>query len=440
MKKDTLRMTAGNSRTIARNFSWLMTAQLVYKLLSLAGIAYMARIMGQAGFGQLSLGLSVGLLFLGFADMGQSEFFIRSVAGDPRSEEEMAGLVLGLKIVLGVILTGMAAGAAFFLGSSRGVRVAVMALCCAGIIDSFTLFLRSVFRAREKMHYEALMLIVEGALKLFLIIAAAYFFKGAVSAMGGAFLLASIIIVVLTVAVGQRNDAIAMPRLEVGRSIAFIRGGIPFAIVGILCVVNVKVDIIMLSKLAGDTVTGSYSAAGRLIESLWIIPATMAVAVFPALARLKSSGGAFTSAYYKLLFVSCGIGAAIGVACWGFSGLIVTAVFGTKFIDAVAIFRIFALMFVPVFVKLYLERVALVLHHARLLCGVYAGGLLLKIALNYLVMPGFGARGVAIATLATEIAMTAYLMVIIGRQVNRSVEAGIVAAGSGSGQLAWYGE
>ena len=166
----------------------------------------------------------------------------------------------------------------------------------------------------------------------------------------------------------------------------------------------------------------------------------MAVAVFPALARLKSSGGAFTSAYYKLLFVSCGIGAAIGVACWGFSGLIVTAVFGTKFIDAVAIFRIFALMFVPVFVKLYLERVALVLHHARLLCGVYAGGLLLKIALNYLVMPGFGARGVAIATLATEIAMTAYLMVIIGRQVNRSVEAGIVAAGSGSGQLAWYGE
>jgi len=398
-------------KNIAKNFLSLIIAQVIYKILSFVSIVYIARKIGDAGFGQLSLALYLGSLFLAFADMGLSEFFVYETAGNREIELRKIGTNLGSRIILSLATFFLIIACAFIFAVENKLIITVILIGIAAILDSFTLFLRSIFRSREKMHYEAVSFIFEGIMKLGIIVISLNYFKSSLISLGVAFLVTSFIALAVTLMISGRRFVLAKPIIDLKECAVLVKKGLPFAIVGFLCIVNLKIDVIMLSKLSNDYVTGWYSAAARLIESLLIIPAVASIALFPVLSRLRRGSSKSFADVCRVSFIACIIiGMAIGIFLYIGANFLISFIYGDVFIKSIEVLRILSCVFISFFLKFFLERVVLVMEKAGILFIAYGGGVVLKIALNFIIIPIWNYKGVGFATFITEFLIVAYIL------------------------------
>ena len=71
--------------TVARNFAYLLAAQLVAGLAGLASMAYLARTLGPETFGTLGFGIAVVAYFGYLAVLGSDAHGAREIARHPES-------------------------------------------------------------------------------------------------------------------------------------------------------------------------------------------------------------------------------------------------------------------------------------------------------------------------------------------------------------------
>ncbi|OIO78707.1 MAG: hypothetical protein AUJ89_06350, partial [Candidatus Omnitrophica bacterium CG1_02_43_210] len=309
-------------KNIAKNFSSLIVSQVIYKLLSFLAIAYAARHIGDAAFGQLSFALYFGILFFAMSDIGMSEVYILEAAGNRQNEKKSMGICIGNRIIFSAAAFILLYACAFFLSNSRDLFFLIFLIGAAMIIDSATFFLRSVFRAREQMEYEAVSIILEGAVKLFAIAAALIIFKNSLFFLGVAFLLSSTASFLITALICKNNFLLVKPVFKLDHFLSFSKRGLPFAVIGFLSVVSLKIDTIMLAKMSGDYIAGWYGAAVRLLEAILIIPITSATVLFPVVSRLyNKSVKSFLKVYKVSLMASFVVGVFLAAAMYFGAGL-----------------------------------------------------------------------------------------------------------------------
>ncbi|MFC1804597.1 flippase [Candidatus Omnitrophota bacterium] len=401
-------------KTIIKNFSALMLSQIIYKLLSFIIIVYVAKHIGSAGFGQFSFILCLGLLFLGLADMGLSELYISEVAGNIHKERKTMEILTGCKIIVGIVTFLIIFVSAFLLTDRFEMIVAIILIGIATVLDSFTIFFRSVFRSRERMEYESLSFIFEGIFKFLFLIAAVEFFKAELIFLIAALLVTSIVTLIFTIIICKKKAILALPIFEPRLYLDLIRKGTPFAIAGFLVIANFKIDIVMLPKLTNDSATGWYSAAVKLIEPILIIPFMLAIVLFPILTKLyKSSLKDFISFCRILPFNCVMFSIPFALLLYFSSDFLISYIFGQEFIKSVLVVKILSPILVIFFLKFFLERVALVLKKFFVLFIAYSAGVVLKVILNLILIPIYSYQGAAYGTLFSEFFIVIYMFMHI---------------------------
>jgi O-antigen/teichoic acid export membrane protein len=165
-----------------------------------------------------------------------------------------------------------------------------------------------------------------------------------------------------------------------------------------------------------DSVTGLYSAAVRLIESLLVIPVTLSVVLFPVVSRIhRNSKMSFFSLYKISSVSSLAMGILVSFLLYASSGLFIRYIFGSGFLNSVYLAKILSFIFIPFFLKLFLERSALVLGKFDILLKAYIGGVILKIVLNLFFMRAMDYRGVALTSIFTEAAVALFVYCLLRR-------------------------
>lgn len=396
---------------IAKNFSYLIMAQIGYKLLSFFSIAYVARIIGDAKFGQLSFVLYLGLLFFALADMGLSEVYICEAAGEKEKEREIMRFSMGSRILFSLMTFLLLIVLAFLLGVRQNSIVLILLIGVSMILDSFTLFLRSVFRAREKMKYEAISFTVEGLIKFSLLILAVRIFRTNLLMIAVALLITSIFAFLLTMLICKNKFLLVSPSFNKSEFLKLFKRGLPFAIIGFLSIVSLKIDVIMLAKMSTDSVTGWYSAAVKFVESVLVIPVTLSIVLFPVISRLYKNSKDNFIYMYKFSTASCIVfGLLMSLLIYSSSDFFINLIFGNGFVNSVYIVKILSLTIAPFFIKFFLERTALVLNKAGILLKAYIGGVILKIIFNFLFIPVMNYQGAAFSSLAIEVLIVVYIL------------------------------
>jgi len=397
-------------KNITKNFLSLIIAQAVYKVLSFLTIVYITRKIGDAGFGKISLALYFGTIFLALADMGLSEFFVLDSAGERIINPKKIGINIGTRIFLNIAVCFIIIFCAFIFANEPPLIITIILIGISALLDSFTLFLRSIFRSIEKMHYEAISFILEGIIKFGIIVILVNLLNASFEILGAAFLITSIITLLFTMFICKEKLCI-VPIVNFKTCIGYIKKGMPFAIIGFLCVINLKIDVIMLSKLSNDYATGWYSAAVRLVESLLIIPAVLAIALFPVLSRLRKYFlNSFVYLYRSAFGICIMAGLTISILLYYSSAFLIRFIFGQVFINSIEVLKILSWIFVPFFLKFFLERVAMVLNRANVLFIAYTGGAILKIMLNFIIMPRWSYRGIGFTSVLTEALIIIYIL------------------------------
>ena len=164
-------------------------------------------------------------------------------------------------------------------------------------------------------------------------------------------------------------------------------------------IINLKIDQLMLGKMAGQAQVGEYAAAVRISEMSYFLPAFIALSAFPGLVRLRTESPAEYSRRFQTLFdVLTWLAIPFALLMTVLAGPVVRLLFGPAYSGAASILTIHAWACIFVFMgeglsKWLISENALVLSPIRHFCAA-----MVNVCLNLLLIPKYGGVGAAVAT------------------------------------------
>jgi PST family polysaccharide transporter len=162
--------------------------------------------------------------------------------------------------------------------------------------------------------------------------------------------------------------------------------------------------------MLGDHAVGVYSAAVRISEIWYFIPLAIASSVTPALIEVKKvSEELYYRRIAKLFRLVAGIAFAIAIPMTFASNLVMDVLYGRDYIEAGPVLAIH--IWAAVFVFLGVAQGPWTVNEGLTKLALFrtAVGAIVNIALNLVLIPGYGVIGAAIATIISY-ALSAFVL------------------------------
>jgi O-antigen/teichoic acid export membrane protein len=177
----------------------------------------------------------------------------------------------------------------------------------------------------------------------------------------------------------------------------FLNNVAPIGLGIVLSAFYFRVDVFLLERWTGTGAVALYNAVYRVIDALRLFPAAVLAVALPALCRARDTR--------LLRRVSAPLtAAAVGAAAvlWLTAPMLVPAIYGDGYRDAAAAFRILTIALPLMTLNYALTHQLVAWHRHGVYAGVCAGALAWNVALNWLLIPSYGAEGAAWSTVWTE--------------------------------------
>lgn len=430
----------GAAARVARNTSVRAAGELLGKFASLVLIVVLAREEGPAGLGVLVFALAWCELATAPIEMGFDRYFLRRVAQDRAELQRGYFNVITLKLGRAVPVVAASWLLVWALGYDADTRVAVFVLTGAFLLDSFSYTTFAAFNAVERGDLVGLTLVVQrfisGGVGVTLVL-----LGFGVVAVTFAYLGASMIAFAFAVALLARH--VERPRAvrPRGPRRELRRQSIPFAAQELLAAGIARLDAVLLSLLATQSVVGLYGAGYRLLEATLFIPTALQgafAAMFTYLSdRTEPTIRAAFGRSLKLalaLLTPCAIPLAVLPAD------ILELFFGAEFRQADTALRLLAPTVVLLGIVLLSGSLIASRLDPRKLVVYFGIALVVNVAMNLALIPPLDEAGAALAMLVTEISFAVLTLRISlkevgGLDVTETLGAPVVAGAAMAGAL-----
>jgi O-antigen/teichoic acid export membrane protein len=273
-------------QTVAKNTVWLSISQFGARIIKVAVIIYAARVLGAAGYGVFSYAITLAGFFGVFVDPGINSVLIRDGAkATPTERQSLFATTLIMKAIILAASVLIVIFIAPIFSTLPGAKILLPLVALMIVFDSTREFLASLFRAEEKMQWDAASFLLENI---------------AITVFGFIFLLASKTPLSFTYAyvAGTAVGAITaiwllrarfkniLAGASAQRMIEIIKTAWPFAITGTLGILLTSTDILIISWMRSASEVGIYSAGIRIVQTLYLMPGIIQMSTLPLLARL----------------------------------------------------------------------------------------------------------------------------------------------------------
>jgi O-antigen/teichoic acid export membrane protein len=197
----------------------------------------------------------------------------------------------------------------------------------------------------------------------------------------------------------MKNENIKQWRSSLKAAKNLMTDSSPLILSGIMKVVFLRIDQIMLAKMTNAAELGAYAVAVRLSEGFFFLPAILYASVFPAIVKAKETSD---DLFYEKLQRLYNLMAFMGYMVIGFltfsSSQIIHLLYGEEFTASAEMLMILAWSLL--FINLGTGRGAFLLsmNWTRVHSLTMAGGCLINVLLNLLLIPRMGGVGAAIAS------------------------------------------
>ncbi len=385
---------------VISNLTWIFGDNVLRTSVRIILGVWIARYLGPEQFGMLSYVTALVSIFSVLAAMELWTVVVRDLIRQPNSTNEILGTACFLQFISSCISFPLVL---LVIGLARPGQPIIMAM--GTIIGSTLLFQASYvikcwFDAQVAYRYvvwaENAGFLLSSLMKLAMIIANAPLVAFAWATLAES-ALASIALVILY---RRRNG----PRWRVGfaRARKQLNDSWPLLIAGFSIAMYSRIDQVLLGQMLGDAELGAYSAAVRISEGWFFLPAAIVGSIFPSIVAAKEQkDGSYEKRLQSLYNGMAVLGAVIGIAFTLFANPLMVLVFGSKFQQGGLVLAIYgwAGLFVGLdsagwryMVLEGLQRIAMYRHLL---------GILLNVVGNLLLIPAFGITGSAVASICS---------------------------------------
>ena len=436
------------SERVAANALIQVIAQVLSAGLSFLGLAFTTRYLSVAQFGEIQAALALTTMFQFMGDLGLSTIGARALARAP--EGETAAITAGL-FTVSAGFTGLLVGAslaatlAAYPGAHSLARHAALILLIPLLLTPWVTVARAHAVWRQRAWLPATIMLGARLISVAAVIAAAQARTGPES-IAVAYTLGTGL-AGLGIAVCQR-EALTRPRWRLdARARSLAGAGLALSVITVINAVYFRLDAFLLSLLATPRSVALYTLAYRVLDGLVVLPGYVLVTLVPELARRPARdpqsarliGEALRAVWLLVLPVGAG-----GVL----APLVIAALGGGRYHAAGTVLALLVPSALLACLNAVLGTAMVAQGRQRPLIAVSAANLALNGLLNALLIPADGARGAAIALLATELVSLLATVALYSRTaggpprlagLRRSLIAGAACAGAMGVRFAFPG-
>ena len=394
---------------IAKNATWIIVCKGIQAVLGLVVTMLTARLYGPGNYGAITYAASLTLFLTPVAQLGFTSTLVGELVAHPGDEGEILGSAIAASIVSGALcVLGIWTFTRLTLPGEPGT-VLVCVVYSLSLLTQGAELIQYWFQAKLLSKYVAVLTLIAYAL------ISAYQLVILLTGSNMALYAASKAIEYALIAAGllavYRRLGGGRLRASLKRGLALVKRGGYYLLSGLMVMLLGQTDRIMIVNMLGETEMGLYSAA--------VVGANLTEFVFLALidsfrpsilvARERDTGAYETQMarlYAIVIYLALLQSAVVAI----FAEPIIVLLYGQAYRESAGILRL--LVWYSAFS--YIGSARLIWIYAenkqRLLCLLNLLGALCNILLNWTLIPRWGVRGAAFASLVTQ----AFANVLLG--------------------------
>ena len=388
-----------------KNTSWLFAEKVLRMVVGLFVGIWVARYLEPEQFGLFSYAQSFVGLFSAIAALGLNGIVVRELVKFPEKEKELLGTAFILKVFGAFITLCLLAVAINFTSNDNNTNILIFIIASAVIFQSFNI-IDFYFQAKVMSKYvvftNSFSLLVSSVVKIVLILNHA-----SVMAFAWVVVFDSIIL-----SFGylywyfrvKKEFLLFQIIFDFKLAKSLLKDSWPLIFSSIVIAIYMKIDQVMIKEMLNNEAVGQYAAAVRLSEAWYFIPMVISSSLFPAIINAKKiSEKLYYERLQKLYDLMVIVAVSIAIPITFLSDFIVDFLYGNKYNEAGSILMIHIWAGVFVFLGVVSSKWFIAENLQKYSFYRTLSGAVINILLNFILIPKFGVKGAAVATLISQV-------------------------------------
>lgn len=384
--------------SVSRTFGVLALGEAVARLVAFAATVLIARRLGAAAFGIISVAAAVRLYLVCMVEGGIDSIGMREAAARSSFAREIAPALVVVRVGVAALLVLLVAAIGFvLLPQPDGALIALYSLTLLPLAAN----LRWLHLGHGSSAGPALTRLASESLMLVVVVLALHQPGDLVRVPLAQFLGDATGALLLALLVGKLIGP--LPIASAWRTARpVLAESWPLVLHALLGLVMFNADLLMLRLFRGASEVGQYAAAYTIIGFLVYLGVVYYQSLLPALSRDRADstagGGTYALSLRQVLLVGAPVAAGGALVATG----LIPFVFGAGYRAAALPFALLAVSVPASWLRNVAQAGQVAQRRSELLLRTSLIAVCLNLALNLLLIPRYGPVGAAAATLATE--------------------------------------
>lgn len=389
---------------VAKNTGIVIAGNVIFRIISLFVIIYLARYLGTADFGKYSFIFAYIAFFGILTELGLNAILVRDIARDPVIAPKLIGNAYIIRWILTVFAIVLSLTIITLMSYPADTTTYVYIATFILLFQSFSGFYSTIFEANLRMEYSIFSKLVFRVLSAGLILWI-IFAKGTIMHVIIALLFSEAIKTLINYSLSKK---FVRPKFVIDFELCkyLVKASLPIALSSVVAIIYHQTDIVMLSIIQGDTAVGIYSAAYKLFDPLMLIPTALMISLFPIMSKsFKTSPEKLIKSYRLSIKYILIMALPIIIGITLLSDKIILLIYGISFANSATVLQILILALVFTFANSVSLNLLIAIDKQKLHAASVGLCAIINVVLNLTLIPILSYNGAAIATLFTTIVL-----------------------------------
>lgn len=386
---------------IFHNASWIIVSKLLQALCAFIISLLTARYLGPSNFGLINYAASIVTFAIPIAQLGLNNTLVQEITQAPEKEGQILGTSICMSLLSALLCMGGVISFAAVTNMGDREPVWIVAIYSLNLLFQVLDLSQYWFQAKLLSKYPSIATLVSYVLvslyKLFLLITKKNVFWFAASHALDYFLIAVLLMVLYRKLGGQKlSCSLACGRRMLNTSKHYILAGLMVAIFA-------QTDKIMLNMMVGEAATGYYSAAVATASAFSFVYAAIIDSFRPVILSAQGEEANFRLHLKRVYCIVIWLSLFQSIVMTVLSDLFVYVLYGTEYAASSPLLRIVVWFLTFSYAGAVRNIWILAKGKHKLLWIINALGAALNVALNWILIPYFGAAGASFASVFTQL-------------------------------------
>ena len=405
-------------KKLIANFSWLTVDRIVRLGINLFIVGWIARYLGKAQYGLFNYAMSLTILVSAIASLGTNNIIIREIVNHPEKKHQILGSAFIMRQIGGFLVVVVSMIVVMLINRDDSLtQLLVFIASLTYMVSSFDvidLYFQSQLKSKYAVIANNSVFILLSGVRVTLILMKAPLVAFAIAATAEVFMAQ----IAMAIMYHMTGESIFKWKWNFGLARELFRDSWPLLLSTISAYLYLRIGQVMLGKMVSYSEVGIYSAAVKISEVWYFVPAMVSITIYPKLIELKKiNEELFNRRLMEFFSIMTLISYGAMIPTFFFNRLIIEIIFGPQYVAAGTILSIH--IWAGLFFSMGLARSCWcnIENYTRGTFYSTLAGAILNVLLNIPLIPLYGGMGAAAATMIARI-VSGYLSTIFMSKKN----------------------